>query len=138
MELEAQLSSAEHYQQQVRHILGFSYFNLSFFDLLLCNNHEVINLKCFSPCLGFTTRKLILLIFSCFVLLSLQLDPPLSSEADFCTLDTNEKAFNSLAQTLKDSYKETKELLHQQNIIRQSIQEQSLLCRLGPGSWSAV
>lgn len=54
----------------------------------------------------------------------LKLDPPLSSAADFCLLDTNDNPLNSHTQTLKDTYKETRELLQQQNIIRQSMQEQ--------------
>ncbi|XP_070837919.1 trichohyalin-like [Chaetodon trifascialis] len=52
-----------------------------------------------------------------------QLDPP-SSEAASCPSDTNEKPTNSHTQTLKDTYRETRELLQQQNIIRQSMQEQ--------------
>ncbi|XP_070779115.1 myosin phosphatase Rho-interacting protein-like [Enoplosus armatus] len=53
-----------------------------------------------------------------------QLDPPPSSEADFFPSDTNEKPVNSHTQTLEDVYKETRELLQQQNIIRQVMQEQ--------------
>ncbi|KAI3359491.1 hypothetical protein L3Q82_013891 [Scortum barcoo] len=53
-----------------------------------------------------------------------QLDPPSSSEADICPSDVNKKPFNSHAQTLKDVYKESRELLQQQNIIRQEMQEQ--------------
>ncbi|XP_044037811.1 myosin phosphatase Rho-interacting protein-like isoform X2 [Siniperca chuatsi] len=53
-----------------------------------------------------------------------QLDPPPSSEADFCPSNTNEKPLNNHTQTLKDTYKETRELLQQQNIIRQGMQEQ--------------
>lgn len=51
----------------------------------------------------------------------LKLDPPPSSEADFCP---NEKILNSHTQTLKEAYNETRELLRQQDIIRRSIQEQ--------------
>ncbi|XP_070703743.1 myosin-10-like [Pempheris klunzingeri] len=52
-----------------------------------------------------------------------QRDPPLT-EADICQLDTNENPLNNHTQTLKDAYKETRELLQQQNIIRQGMQKQ--------------
>ncbi|XP_071752207.2 uncharacterized protein LOC139909143 isoform X1 [Centroberyx gerrardi] len=52
------------------------------------------------------------------------LDPPLSSEADFGPLGTNEKPLNSHTQSLRDMYRDTRELLQQQNMIRQSMQEQ--------------
>ncbi|XP_038563122.1 myosin phosphatase Rho-interacting protein-like [Micropterus salmoides] len=52
-----------------------------------------------------------------------QLDPSPISEADFCPSDTNDKPLNH-TQTLKDTYKETRELLQQHDIIRQGMQEQ--------------
>ncbi|KAK9534594.1 hypothetical protein VZT92_007029 [Zoarces viviparus] len=42
---------------------------------------------------------------------TLQLDPPLTPEADFCPSDTNEKPLNGSTQTLKDVCKETRENL---------------------------
>eukprot|EP00064_Thunnus_orientalis_P017990 superscaffoldBa00003991_g18077 len=48
-----------------------------------------------------------------------QLDPSPSSEADFFPLDTNEKPLNNHTQSLNDTYKETRESLEQQNVIRQ-------------------
>ncbi|XP_035510916.1 myosin phosphatase Rho-interacting protein-like isoform X1 [Morone saxatilis] len=48
-----------------------------------------------------------------------KLDPPLPSEED-----TSEQPLNSHSQTLKDVYEETRELLQQQNIIRQDMQQQ--------------
>ncbi|XP_029293975.1 myosin phosphatase Rho-interacting protein-like [Cottoperca gobio] len=63
-----------------------------------------------------------------------QLDPPLTSEEDFCQSDTNVKPINGHAQTLKDVCKESRE----QNVI--SMQEQlsfdppSLAC-LTPSIW---
>lgn len=53
-----------------------------------------------------------------------KLDPRLSPEADFGPLKTNEMPLSSHAQSLRDMYRETKELLHQQDLIRQSMQEQ--------------
>ncbi|KAM4598616.1 uncharacterized protein ACJ7VT_022070 [Polymixia lowei] len=51
-------------------------------------------------------------------------DPTLSSEADLGPLGTNEKPLNSHAESLTDMYRETRELLQQQNTIRQSMQGQ--------------
>ncbi|XP_054463340.1 myosin phosphatase Rho-interacting protein-like [Anoplopoma fimbria] len=51
-----------------------------------------------------------------------QLDPPLTSEADFCPSDTNEKPLKSSTQTLTDLSDGTRELLEQQNFI--NMQEQ--------------
>lgn len=59
------------------------------------------------------------------------MDPP-SPEADSCLSDTNEKPLNSHTQTLKDTYRETRELLQQQNVIRQSMQEQLSFEPLSP------
>ncbi|XP_029913774.1 myosin phosphatase Rho-interacting protein-like [Myripristis murdjan] len=52
------------------------------------------------------------------------LDPPLCSESDFGQLGANEKPVNSHTQSLNEMYRETRELLQQQNMIRQSMQEQ--------------
>lgn len=102
LELEAQLNTAGYYQQQVCHNLCFSFLFFPFY---------IYQQSLFD--------KITLLFF--FLLSLLKQDPPLSSEADFCP---NEKPLNSHTKTLKDAYKETRELLRQQNIIRESIQEQ--------------
>ncbi|XP_056143613.1 myosin phosphatase Rho-interacting protein-like [Lampris incognitus] len=66
------------------------------------------------------------------------LNSPLNSEDEFGQLRTNDKTANSPTQSLTDMYKETRELLQQQNLIRQSMQEQLVLSmstpQISPGS----
>ncbi|KAF7665595.1 hypothetical protein LDENG_00135620 [Lucifuga dentata] len=53
------------------------------------------------------------------------LGPPLSSEVNFCPLETNEKPVNSHSHSLNDLYKETREILQQQNTEHsQNMQEE--------------
>ncbi|XP_031174846.1 myosin phosphatase Rho-interacting protein-like [Sander lucioperca] len=62
-----------------------------------------------------------------------QPDRPLTSEADFCPSNTNEKPLNSSAQTLMDACKETTEL--QLNIISMQQQQLSLEPPQTPSIW---